>query len=256
MAVLIKKGNTVAQSIAPKASFIKTGKQANEVLKEAQTQADMAQEARSKPWRFRIPQKETGKDFLITFLDGDLDPKTGELELTVWSEHTLQIGGSWTNIVCLQPDYCPVCAKSDDNPDVIACFTVVDHSEYTIQKGDKQGQVVKNQRKLYIAKRQTIGQLQKLATKNKGLRGLQVEVSRSTSKTAAVGDMFSPNQKFDEGELKAMLGKDKDGKRLDLPFDYNEAAPMFDADKLSDMGFGTSGDIIGKKPGKDLSEEL
>lgn len=232
-----EKFTTVAHSGQP--SFIRSGHAASQALAEEQSRADIAKEARTKPFRFSIDaKKDLGKDFTITFLDGDLDAN-GEINKSVWPEHAIELSGRWTNLVCLQPEYCPACAHSDKF-ELVAGFTITDHTPYTIQKGPKQGVVLTNQRKLYVAKRTTLAQLQKIAVSTNGLRGLQLQVSRSTDRVARVGDMFIPIQKYDDNELKQLFPPNEKGERQDLPFNYGEAAPFFTADQMKDLGLHTA----------------
>lgn len=236
-------------------SFIMTGVQAQKALAEEKARADIAREQSMRPFRFWISDKNLGKDYVITFLDGNLT-KDGVIDSRVWSEHMIQVSGSWENIVCLAPEYCPVCTKADNTPRLVIAFTVVDHTPYTIQNGEKKGQVIQNTRKLYVVKRTTLAQLQKVAEKHDGLRGLQIEVSRTTAKAANVGDMFTPIQKYSDAELQETFGKDEKGNRLDLPFDYNKVAPRYTPQQLADMGLGSASAVIGNEPKEDLSSHL
>ena len=64
-------------------------------------------------------------------------------------------------------------------------MTVIDHSEYTVQKGPNAGKVYKNQRRLFVAKEGTLKALNKLAAKpeRNGLAGCTFDVSRGGENT-------------------------------------------------------------------------
>lgn len=237
------------------ASFMKTGAAAKAAIVEADAQAEMRREAAGKALRFYIGKKDLKKDFEITFLDGDVDA-AGELCLQLWHEHVIEIGGKPNPIVCLAPDYCPACNLKDSQPAVVAGFTIVDHTPYTFSKGTRQGETEVNKRKLYVAKRASLGLLQKYAAQYGGLRGMKFVVSRSTDRTARVGDIMMPVCKYDDNELQEMMGKDKEGHRQDLPFDYTSEAPFFPAEKMVEMGIGVAGAVVGKTPTTDLSNKL
>lgn len=236
-------------------SFIMTGDTAKKALKEEEAKAELARDQAGKPRNFYIHKDNLGKDYDITFLDGDLD-KNGEIQMNSWSEHFRQVGGKWRSFVCLQPGYCANCA-ADDKPTMVCAFTVVDHSEYTVQKGPNEGKTFKDQKKLFMAKRGTLAQLQKIASMRNGLRGVRITATRTTANAAQVGDMLIPlDGKYDDNELFEMLGKDDKGNRNDLPFNYAEAAPYYTAEELKNLGIGSASNIIGKEQGEDLSHKL
>lgn len=239
----------------PTPSFIKTGDAAKKALAEQEAAAELAREASNKPRRFYITDKNLGKDFDLTFLDGDLDG-SGEIQMNTWSEHFRKIAGKWTNMVCLAPDYCPNCI-ADDRSTIVAAFTVVDHTPYEIQSGQRKGEVIPWQRKLYIVKQGTLAQLNKFAGMRGGLRGVRFCVTRTTAKSPQVGDMLVPyDGKYDDAELKTEFPADKDGNRQDVPFDYATAAPYFTAEELKGLGVGSATTVIGKEVGADLSSQL
>lgn len=240
---------------APTPSFIKTGDAAKQALKEHETQAALAREQAGKPWRFYIDGKNLGKDYDITFLDGDLGPDN-EIIMNSWAEHFRQIAGKWTNMVCLQPEYCPNCI-ADDKPNMVCAFTIIDHTPYTIQNGDKKGQTVTDQRKLYVVKPTTLAQLNKIAQAKGGLRGVRLRVTRGTARSPQVGDLFLPmDGKYTEDELAEMMGKDKDGHPLNVPFEYASAAPYYSVEELKNLGVSSTSTVIGKETGPDLTKEL
>lgn len=248
------KTPNVSKASAP--SFMKTGAAAHAALEEANAKAKIAQEASGKAFRFFIGKAFIGQDFDITFLDGDL-LEDSSLNLSTWDEHFVQSGGKWRNFVCLKPDYCPICAAGNTSA-LVAAFTVIDHSDYVIEKGEKKGSVVTNQKKLFMAKRQTVAVLQKIAQKNGGLRGWHFQTSRSNAQSPSVGDLFQPIQKYSEDDLHNLYGKDKDGNWFANPLNYAEEAPYVPREDMEKLGVGELGTVVGSNSdvGDDVSSHL
>jgi hypothetical protein len=231
-------------------SFLKKGAAAKQALTEAVAKAEAAKAEAGKLWRFMINKKNCGEDYKITFLDGSLDEE-GALDVPMWNEHTIQLGGKWKNVPCTSHEEpCPVCAN-DDQPTLIAGFTIIDHTPYTIQNGANAGKTLKRQRKLFTPKRTTLAQLQKLATKYGGLVGTTWEVSRSNDKSANTGDMFQFVEKQSLAELKKLYGEDAE------PADFNEEVTYYTRDELIAQGVkGASKKVGTSEPSEDLDEEL
>lgn len=184
-------------------SFLKQGAAAKQAVLEDDAKKEAQKAEAGKLWRFRI-QEGDDDDHRVTFLDGTLDDE-GTLEAPMWHEHTLQLGGKWKNVPCTSHEEpCPICANGD-NPSLVAGFTVIDHTPYTIQSGPNAGKVVKFSRKLFVAKRTTYAQLQKLATKQGGLVGTTWDISRNGDKSPAVGNMFQLEAKQTLAEVKKEL---------------------------------------------------
>lgn len=232
--------------------FIKTGGDAKKMFAEEQAKAEALAEERNKLWRFRIPEEDCGKDFKITFLDGHLDEE-GSLAAPMWMEHTAQLAGSWKNVPCTSHEEpCPLC-ESSNNASLVAGFTVIDHTPFKIKKGPKAGEIVKDQRRLFIAKKTTFGILQKLAAKNGGLVGLTVEVSRTNDKSPNVGDVFMVEEKSKLSQLAAKYGD------AATPADFGHEITYYTAKQLIQLGAGkgmAGGTIGGEGPSKDLDAEL
>jgi len=236
-------------------SFMKRGNAARRAMEEDEARAEARRAEAGKMWRFYIGKNDLEEDFKITFLDGELD-KDGMLELNSWDEHTVMNEGRPEQYICTSGNEpCPFC-HNGDKASFVAAFTIIDHQEYTIKKGNRQGQVVKDERKLYIAKRQTIGKLQKIAAKAGGLRGVHVTVSRSTKDAAQVGDMFILDEKFDEDELMEKYGK---GDATNVaPAVYEEEVVYRDAGQLAKMGVVPAIDGVSSKtkPSKEYTDEM
>lgn len=266
MAVSMKGKPT--QTTNPKTggmSFLKKGSEAAKALEEADQKAAAAAEAAGKMWRFRIGKDDIGKDFKITFLDGDLNDE-GLLDGPMFYEHSVYHNGRWTNFVCLESlkeEPCPICEQGD-SATLVQVLTVIDHTPYEIKKGEKKGQVVKDQKRLFVMKRSTIKQLQKLATKRGGLAGCTFDVTRTSDKDPNVGNMFDFGEKVPMADLKKKYGMvkvKKGGQEIEVPFaspvDYEEEIVFYTRKELLEMGIGVSGGggISGGSGGSDDTDD-
>lgn len=213
-------------------SFIKRGKQAQETFAKEEHKAEM--NSKNNVFRFWVPKD---KEASLTFLDGDL--VDGVLDIPFFYEHNINMNGKWGNFfICTQDEEpCPVC-EGGNQPAYVGVLTVIDHSEYVSKKD---GQVHKDNIKLFVAKRETIKMLQKLAVKRGGLRGCRFDVSRTGDKSSSVGNVFDFTEKHTEEALKKMYG-DKSN-----PINYEEmlAGLYLPAKELRKLGFGAAGGPIG-----------
>ena len=255
--------STTSEKKAGSMGFLKTGGAAKQAVQEAEAKAEAQKAEAGKLWRFRIPEGDDD-DRRITFLDGTLDEE-GTLEAPMWHEHTIQLGGKWKNVPCTSHEEpCPICANGD-NAALVAGFTVIDHTPYTIQSGPNAGKTVKFSKRLFVAKRTTYAQLQKLATKQGGLVGTTWDVSRNGDKSPAVGNMFQFEAKSSLAELKKELAAVKaEYGELVAPADFAEEITYYTRAELIQQGVkgavggGSAKSAIGgkKTTGADLDEEL
>lgn len=234
MAVTMKKGN--------KPSWAKTGKAAQKALEHEEAKKEQQQEQSKKLRRHWMPK---GEETQLTFLDGSLDDD-GILEAMVFYEHQVFMNGNWRNwFVCTQDqEPCPIC-EGGDNPSLVGVFTVIDHKEFTYN--DK---TYKNQKRLFVAKNQTLKQLQKIAAKRGGLAGCTFDVSRTGDKSAGVGDMFDFTEKRSMAQLKKAYPDVTDW----APANYEEEIVYKDADELRTIGFGTNSVIGNESPLEDEAD--
>lgn len=166
-------------------------------------------------FRFWMP---TGTTTRIVFLD-DVPP--------IYEEHQLQINGDWKNwFTCLKQfgKPCPHCEASS-YAYTAGAYTIIDGTEWK----DKQGNVHKNEKKLFVAKIDTLKKLKQISAKRGGLRGCVFEVSRTGDKSPGTGDMFDFEKKLTEEELVAMFGK-KDPKGAQ-GYNYDEILAPKDAEE-------------------------
>lgn len=213
-------------------SFVKRGKAAQEAFAKEEHKSEQA--SKGQVFRFWVPKD---KDASITFLDGDLTD--GVLDISFIYEHNINMNGKWGNFfICTQDEEpCPIC-EGGNNPSYVGVMTVIDHSEYVSKKD---GQVKKDNIKLFVAKRDTIKQLQKLAAKRGGLRGCRFDVSRTGDKSPSVGNTFDFTEKLTDAQLSAKYG-DKA-----KPVDYETllAGMYLPAKELRKLGFGSMGGPVG-----------
>jgi hypothetical protein len=80
----------------------------------------------------------------------------------------------------------------------VGVFTVIDHRSFT----GKDGKVYKDTPKLFVAKKETIKQLQMLGGKRGGLAGCTFDVARTGDKSPSVGSMFDFIEKTPVEDLK------------------------------------------------------
>jgi hypothetical protein len=231
--------HSTPQTASPKSSapigFLKKGQVAKEAFENEEAKAEMAKQEAGRMWRYMM---KDGTDKRITFLDGDLN-EDGMLDITYFYEHTVRINGGWSNFICTadtdtsQP--CPIC-ESGDRPSFVGVMTVIDHSEHTIQKGPNAGKVIKNQRKLFVCKRNTIKQLTKIAAKRGGLAGCTFDVSRTGDKEPSVGNQFDFVEKFESYDDIAA----KYGLKLEdvQPAEYAEELKYRTPEELVELGVG------------------
>jgi hypothetical protein len=240
------------------ASFLKSGSAAQEALATEDAKAEMAKAEAGKLWRFYL---KDGEEKRVTFLDGDLD-ENGMLSDQRYYQHMLFINGEWKNFVCTadvdQTQPCPICSRNDKDsrPALVGVLTVIDHSSHTVQNGPNKGNVIKNQRRLYVMKKGTIKHLQKLAEKRGGLAGCTFDISRTGDKEPGVGNQFDFVEKHDSlDSLAAELGiKVEDC----LPANYGEEIKYYSPTELIELGVGKAQGGIGYEKGvsSSLKDEL
>lgn len=188
----------------------------------------------------------------ITFLDGDLN-ENGILSEVCYDEHALKIGNDYNNFFPCTADEepCPLCA-GNAKKSFVAVFTVIDHSKWV----DKEGNQRQNEKRLFVAKMDTIKYLRKQAIKRGGLTGCRFEVSRTGDKSAAVGNNFEFESKYTPLEVAAEYGVDAS------PLVYEDIIQYKSASELLSLGLGISTGGIGSESAPasgttpDLSNDL
>lgn len=217
-------------------SFLKRGKVAQETFAQEEHKSEMKQ--KNTLFRFWVPKD---KDSSITFIDGNL--VDGVLDVPFMYEHNIMQNGKWGNFyICTQDvEPCPIC-EGGSSPSYVGMLAVIDHSEYVSKKDNL---THKDNVKLFVAKRDTIKQLQKLAVKRGGLRGCRFDVSRTGDKSPSVGNMFDFIEKLTEEQMVAKYGD----KATQLNYEEIMAKVYMGAAELRKLGFGsTAGPIGGESP--------
>ncbi|MBN7763670.1 hypothetical protein JYP52_21260 [Nitratireductor aquibiodomus] len=246
------------KSSSSAAGWMKKGAAAQEALANEEAQAELRKAEAGKLWRFWMPE---GEERQITFLDGKLDD-SGMLDILMFYEHRIRVNGNWSEFVCTaeadQSQPCPIC-ESGARSSLCGVMTIIDHTEHTIKNGPNKGKTIKNTRKLFVAKRQTIIQLTTLAKKRGGLVGCTFDVYRTGENSAGVGSQFDFQHKFaTRQEIKDHYEiEDEDGV---LPADYNEEIVYRSPEELLELGVGKAQTGVGYSGGtgskKNLSDEL
>lgn len=216
-------------------SFLKKGKAAQETFAKEEHKAEVRQ--KGQVFRFFVPE---GKDASITFVDGDL--VEGVLDIPFYYEHNVNMNGKWGNFfICTQDEEpCPVC-EGGLNPSYVGIMTVIDHSSYVSSKDNK---TYKDQVRLFVAKRETVKTLQKLAAKRGGLAGCRFDVSRTGDKSPSVGNVFDFTEKITPAQIEKLYGAEKA-----KPINYEEylGGMYMPAKELRKLGFGSSMPPVGSE---------
>ena len=229
--------------------FLKKGSAAKKELEKEAARKELQQ--KNKAWRFWMPNDGEGK---ITFLDGNLNDD-GILDQPHYYEHQVHMNGSWRNwFVCtsqVEEKSCPIC-EGGATPSYVCALTVIDHNEWE----DRNGKMHKNERRLFIAKADTIKLLTKKAQKHEGLAGCTFEVMRTGDKSANVGSSFDFEGKTTLATLKKKYKDQAD------PFNYDEVIQYISPADLRKLGFGAT-NVVGtesapdtKPASDDMSDEL
>lgn len=237
-------------------SWLKTGAAAQTATKEYEAKVQAAKDAADKPRRFWLDPDDM-PEATITFLDGELN-QFGLFEPLIWEHGGVQHNGRYDEFLCTKEidGHCPICNAGDKNY-LGAFFTIINRSDYTIQKGQNAGKVLKNRKQLFVAKPTTVKLLTKIAIKRGGLTGCTFEVSRGSDTDPRVGGMFDfvSKQELEEiaAEIKAQgLGGGEPAltaeKALEYtqPYNYGEVLTYYSADQLTEMGVGKPVQTIGK----------
>jgi hypothetical protein len=221
--------------------FLKKGQEVQQSLEKADAQTEAKKEAaETRVSRFFLPKE---KSTVLTFLDGFVDDE-GLLQAVAWWEHQCKINGDWRNwfpCTAEMGEPCPICAEGA-SPSWVAAFTVIDHSEWTSKQS---GKTYKNQRKLFVCKRDTFRTLQLIAKKRGGLAHCTFDVSRSGEKSENVGNLFDFTEKHkDLNEFLVSLGVPEEER---VPYDYEDGKTIrpYSADELKKLGFGGSDPVTG-----------
>ena len=159
----------------------------------------------------------------------------------VIKEHTLQINGKWDQFCCTMDveGYCPICDGGDSGYSV-AVFTIINHTPYTVQKGQNKGKVLSDRKMLFVARRNTVKLLVKQAAKRGGLTGVTFDVIRTNDKDPRVGSGFEFVEKRSMKELASKYTAE-----VASEADYEKEINYKSSKELLLMGIGKSVPTIG-----------
>jgi hypothetical protein len=218
-----------------KSSWMMKGNKAKEALEKEEVAAEQRKKESGRMYRFWLPENGSTS---ITFLDGNLD-EDGVLDTLMYYEHNVFMNGNWKNWFACTKEIapCPIC-EGGDSPSLVGVFTIIDHSEWT----GKNGQLHKDERKLFVAKRQILKQLQMIAAKRGGLAGCTFDVMRTGDKSPGCGNVFDFTEKRTLKEIASIYKEAAEG-----PADYEDQLPYYPPDDLRKMGFGSQ--VIGSEKG-------
>lgn len=235
--------------------FLKKNKEAREAAALEDQKNKERKEAAQSPYTNRFYLKQD-VETVITFLDGDLD-EDGLLKTTSYHEHNLLLNGSWRNWYPCTGEFeiCPICESGSRNPPLVSAFTVIDHSQYK----DRNDNLRKDERKLFLCKRETVKRLQKLASKRDGLTGCTFDVSRIGDKAPGVGSDFDFVEKqtlpdiAKRYNLQLEGGENTSHLKICAPYNYEEVIMYKTAAELRALGLGPDNNSVGSE---DVNEQI
>lgn len=220
--------------------FVKTGAAAAKAMEQAEAAREARRQRAGMEYRFRLP---SGADSVITFLDGQIDEKTGILDIPYTNEHRIKVDNHYEDVVCIEDqEPCPLCQEGAPRS-FVGLLTVIEHRPYTYEKD---GKTIKKEwaRRYMPCKNETLKQLTKLAQKREnGLQFSTYEVSRSGDKKAAVGDIFEYSQTHEEEDIIDEFGDEAQ------PLDPSENLTIYTAKEMAALGIGKKVTTFGKKTG-------
>ncbi len=220
--------------------WLKYGKEAKETVAAEKVKAAARRGGR----RFYLKPDSKG---LITFIDGTIT-EDGIFDTPMYYEHDIpRRDGQKGNdqFVCVASEKgdvaCPIC-QENKNPGFVGVLTVIDHSQWT----DREQKVHKNERRLFVYKRDSQSMLLELAKKRGGsLIGCTFEVVRPEGqRTAKIGTMYEYKGKTDLAKIKERF------KDAASPLDYSspKVIPFVKPEDLRKLGYGTRDTIGGEGP--------
>lgn len=177
------------KSKSSRPSWLMKGKEAKDVADEHSDAAEERKANRDKLWRYYLRPEESGRIF---FLNGDIvteGEEKGSFDIDFVEEHKVTQHGSKVPsfYVCVsRTETCPLC-EAGNFASFVGLFGIIDTTVFT----NRDGKEFKNRKRIFAAKGQTIKKLAKKAIANGGsLEGVMLDVSRSDSRSATVGDDF------------------------------------------------------------------
>lgn len=242
---------------AGKLPFMMKGVKAKTAMANEEAKAELQKQEKGKMWRYWMAPDTERR---ATFLDGEVD-EDGMLDVPMYYEHALKLNGNWENFICTaeQEGHCVLCERGDTQSYLVGVMTVCDHTPHKIKSGANAGKEIRNQRKLFVAKKESIKQLAKAAVKRGGLTGCTFDISRGNDKTANVGNQFDFVEKKSLPEI--AVAYELDPKEF-VPADYGAELIYRTNEQLIELGLGKAPSGpgyekgVGAGKGKNLKDEL
>lgn len=228
------KGAVEAKAVAVPAWMRKGNKAAEHIAQIDKEVSEKQEKYKNRLYRFWLTD---GEEARVTFVDGTLTEK-GVLDITTYMEHNLFENGTWGHeYVCtMDVEPCPICQEGN-KPSLVGALTIIDHRKIE----GKSGKVYQDERRLYIAKRDTIKTLQSLAGKRGGLAGCVFDILRTGEKSSRVGSHFDFQEKVGIEDLKKKYTREIDGKMQTyfVPSNYATDIEFISAETLRAKGYGS-----------------
>lgn len=198
-------------------------------------------EAQSGARRFWLPPDKSAN---VTFLDS--------LGFYL-REHQVYLARSWLNWFTCRADFdnCPLC-DSGMYASYVAMYTVVDHSEFQLKRGPQAGQIIKDQKRLFVVKSTARNKLLKQKERQDGdLTLCRFECTRYTSKECSTGEDFHFIERATMEEILSLAPSGEDAQEWAKPFDYAKLFYPKSAEELSKIIGETPPVGAGNPPQKD-----
>jgi len=231
-------------------SYFKKGAAAAAEIQKYEQEIAQKMEDNQRMQRFWL---DDGQEARVTFVDGNL-MQDGFLDICTYREHHLKgADGKWGNFfVCVaEQEPCPICLDGNESS-LSGALTIVDHREIPSKKYP--GKVYRWQRKLYVAKKDTIKKLQTYAEKFGGLAGCTFDIKRIGVNSPRVGSDFFYLQKDTPEDLQQTFVTEVTDPQTNqskvvctyVPADYTEEIVYRTAQELRDQyGFGKGSAPLG-----------
>lgn len=168
-------------------------------------------------------------------------------DLTVEDDHSFTVDGIAIRNCLSDFDNCPLC-DAGMYASYVAMYTIVDHSEYQLKRGPSSGQIVKDQKRLFVVKSSARNKLLKQKERQSGdLTLCRFETTRYTAKECSTGEDFHFIKKATMEEVLSYAPSSEDPQEWIKPFDYAKLFYPKSAEELSKI-IGETPPVGAKKP--------
>lgn len=171
----------------------------------------------------RSPEEGKDNEARLVFLDG----------AGFWvHEHNLKLEGKWGNFFTCTKDFqpCDICNQMNDKSIFTCYFTVIDTRKFV----KKDGTISKFRKVLFPAKGAAIDVLEGIKKQHGDLRGLVIDVKRTSDRDPNCGRDFSVVLK--DGKVARLNPASKFEGDLSVPYDYMKVLAPPTAEELQAAG--------------------